>query len=429
MLVTFTYLVSECLCRVAREERGISKEKALVLLLDTGGGALLHICPDLVRVCLGANVKLMYLPAYTTRAVMALDQNAHHCMSASWKLFKQTWSQRDEPLTLMIALRERHCVRMAECAASHAVYMLLRGMHWVSRLGVGIILIATFVCLHVKFHQYVSFISHRFHPSTTKEMIHVWKKKIHILLSNSKSLLNIWSNYSDLTRPHPKWWFSKEIPLISGKSRLVKYYSIWPEIQYAFKNFQQKKRKKTHPPKRCQFDAFQIHRENSKINHPVRIQGFHSESFKWDPYWVDETIQICGNFEGFPENNSAWSWGWCHIMTPVWWGYLEGEQPYLGDLLTMLVNNVFIHKRSFISTLSKLSGFLGFPGHGVDDLDAGGKKRGDGVALVSTTFFWVVVSNIFYLHPYLGKWSKLTNIFQMGWNHQPEEDEDLIINR
>ena len=35
-----------------------------------------------------------------------------------------------------------------------------------------------------------------------------------------------WSNYSDLTRPHPKWWFSKGIPLISGKSRLVKYYNL-----------------------------------------------------------------------------------------------------------------------------------------------------------------------------------------------------------
>ena len=30
----------------------------------------------------------------------------------------------------------------------------------------------------------------------------------------------------------------------------------------------------------------------------------------------------------------------------------------------------------------------------------------------------MVVSNIFYFHPCLGKWSKLTNIFQMGWNHQ-----------
>ena len=35
-----------------------------------------------------------------------------------------------------------------------------------------------------------------------------------------------WSNYSDLTRPHPKWWFSKVNPLISGKSRLVKYYNL-----------------------------------------------------------------------------------------------------------------------------------------------------------------------------------------------------------
>ena len=39
--------------------------------------------------------------------------------------------------------------------------------------------------------------------------------------------LSFWSNYSDLTRPiFPKWWFSKGNPLISGKSRLVKYYNL-----------------------------------------------------------------------------------------------------------------------------------------------------------------------------------------------------------
>ena len=32
---------------------------------------------------------------------------------------------------------------------------------------------------------------------------------------------------------------------------------------------------------------------------------------------------------------------------------------------------------------------------------------------------WVVVSNMFYLHLYLGKIHILTNIFQRGWNHQP----------
>ena len=29
-----------------------------------------------------------------------------------------------------------------------------------------------------------------------------------------------------------------------------------------------------------------------------------------------------------------------------------------------------------------------------------------------------MVSIFFYIHPYLGKWSILTHIFQMGWNHQ-----------
>ena len=32
--------------------------------------------------------------------------------------------------------------------------------------------------------------------------------------------------------------------------------------------------------------------------------------------------------------------------------------------------------------------------------------------------WWLVVSNIFYYHPCLGKISNLTNIFQRGWNHQ-----------
>ena len=30
----------------------------------------------------------------------------------------------------------------------------------------------------------------------------------------------------------------------------------------------------------------------------------------------------------------------------------------------------------------------------------------------------MVVSHIFYFHLYLGKWSNLTDIFEMGWNHQ-----------
>ena len=45
-----------------------------------------------------------------------------------------------------------------------------------------------------------------------------------ILLPSEIGMSYFWSNYSDLTRPHPKWWLSKGNPLISGKPRLVKYY-------------------------------------------------------------------------------------------------------------------------------------------------------------------------------------------------------------
>ena len=34
------------------------------------------------------------------------------------------------------------------------------------------------------------------------------------------------------------------------------------------------------------------------------------------------------------------------------------------------------------------------------------------------TRWWFQIFVICYFHPYLGKWSNLTNIFQMGWNPQ-----------
>ena len=43
---------------------------------------------------------------------------------------------------------------------------------------------------------------------------------------------SIWSNYSDLTRPHPKWWFGKGNPLISGKPRLLNYYNLTRSMIY-----------------------------------------------------------------------------------------------------------------------------------------------------------------------------------------------------
>ena len=34
---------------------------------------------------------------------------------------------------------------------------------------------------------------------------------------------------------------------------------------------------------------------------------------------------------------------------------------------------------------------------------------------------------MFYVHPYLGKWSNLTNIFQMGWNHQLVDQTQFFV--
>ena len=36
-------------------------------------------------------------------------------------------------------------------------------------------------------------------------------------------------------------------------------------------------------------------------------------------------------------------------------------------------------------------------------------------------------SNMFYFHPYLGRWSNLTNIFQVGWKHQLVFIDDLSV--
>ena len=42
---------------------------------------------------------------------------------------------------------------------------------------------------------------------------------------------NIWSNYSDLTRPHPKWWFDK------GALKKWTPFKIWPFCMFDFWEF------------------------------------------------------------------------------------------------------------------------------------------------------------------------------------------------
>ena len=45
--------------------------------------------------------------------------------------------------------------------------------------------------------------------------------------------------------------------------------------------------------------------------------------------------------------------------------------------------------------------------------------------LKKRTGWWF--SNMSYFHPYGGKWSNFTNVFQMGWNHQQEETTNRLL--
>ena len=49
------------------------------------------------------------------------------------------------------------------------------------------------------------------------------------------------------------------------------------------------------------------------------------------------------------------------------------------------------------------------------------------VAQNSNVFFAISILTPFAFHPYLGKIPILTNIFQVGWNHQPDKHDDLFF--
>ena len=76
--------------------------------------------------------------------------------------------------------------------------------------------------------------------------------------------------------------------------------------------------------------------------------------------------------------SSSPCWGWYHLR--------ELHQQFVGDVLRR----------------RQIEGDPGDPNHKV----------------WKQLMVWLVVSNISYFHLYLGKISNLTNIFQMGWNHQ-----------
>ena len=77
----------------------------IIVCLDCGGGSWLHLCPKMVAVSLKYNLRPWFLPAWTTKALMALDQAVHSNMAAQWASFKKEWGQKGHALTLHVALQ------------------------------------------------------------------------------------------------------------------------------------------------------------------------------------------------------------------------------------------------------------------------------------------------------------------------------------
>ena len=48
-------------------------------------------------------------------------------------------------------------------------------------------------------------------------VLRMWWRTPETIIGSQNCIYNIWSNYSDLTRPHPKLWFSGTVRILSGQ--------------------------------------------------------------------------------------------------------------------------------------------------------------------------------------------------------------------
>ena len=128
------------------------------------------------------------------------------------------------------------------------------------------------------------------------------------------------------------------------------------------------------------------------------------------------------------KKSGPWQWRrfWCFWHSGGW-GQEMGisrlietvaKRQLLSDLRVLFTPTFFIEGTSPLLNLSLVSGLPSYLLKFHLEIFTSLLTRED--SKTWKEFIWVVVSNIFYFHPYLGKIPILTNIVQMGWfNHQP----------
>ena len=80
------------------------RARPLVLVMDSGGGGLLHLSPSMLVVCHRQGIRPFALPPHTTRALCALDQVPHATMGALRGAVKKAWVAKKQSMNICEAL-------------------------------------------------------------------------------------------------------------------------------------------------------------------------------------------------------------------------------------------------------------------------------------------------------------------------------------
>ena len=102
---TFAAMLEECYL-IPMRQRVPDYKKRLLLWMDSGGGALLHLSVPVAVLCERYCCDVFLIPSYATKAMCALDQAPYAKMSDLWATFTRQYAQQTgNDLTIFPALK------------------------------------------------------------------------------------------------------------------------------------------------------------------------------------------------------------------------------------------------------------------------------------------------------------------------------------